>query len=241
MATTSARPAGHRAALFALAADLRRIFGVGLHALVAYGLEREAPDEPVHTLALVQRVTFEDLAACAPAVEGWRGAGLAVPLLISRAEFERTLDVFPLEYDAILRDHFVIEGTDPFAGLRVGDVDLRRACEEQAKSHLIHLREAFLEGSRDPRAVANLIVASAPVFRTVLLNIARLDGEIDSTSDESLAAIAERQIGIEGELVAEVLAYSRSASAAADPTALFARYLAASEQVWRYVDGWRLE
>jgi hypothetical protein len=241
MASPSVPSAGHRAALIALAADLRRIFGVGLHALVAYGLARRLPDEPVHALALVQRVTFEDLAACAPVVEAWRSAGLAVPLLISRKEFERTLDVFPLEYDAILRDHTVIEGADPFAGLKVGEPDLRRACEEQAKSHLIHLREAFLEGSRDPQAVANLIAASAPVFRTVLLNIARLDGEADTRSDESLAALAERQIGIHGALVAEVLAFGRSSSAAADSTALFARYLAASEQIWKYVDGWRVE
>jgi hypothetical protein len=216
MASPSVPSAGHRAALMALAADLRRIFGVGLHALVAYGLARRLPDEPVHALALVQRVTFEDLAACAPVVEAWRSAGLAVPLLISRQEFEHTLDVFPLEYDAILRDHTVIEGADPFAGLKVGEPDLRRACEEQAKSHLIHLREAFLEGSRDPQAVANLIAASAPVFRTVLLNI-------------------------HGALVAELLAFGRSSSAAADSTALFARYLAASEQIWKYVDGWRVE
>jgi hypothetical protein len=241
MASTSERSSVHRPALFALAADLRRIFGVGLHGLVAYGLERGLPEEPIHTLALVQRVTFEDLAACAPLVEGWQSGGLAVPLLISRNEFERTLDVFPLEYDAILRDHTVIEGTDPFAGLRVAEPDLRRACEEQAKSHLIHLRESFLEGRREPRAVSNLIAASAPVFRAVLLNIARLDGETDSASEEGIAALAERQIGIQATLVAEVLAYSRSASAAADPTALFARYLAASEQVWNYVDRWRTE
>lgn len=229
----------HRAAFLALAADLRRIFGVGLHALVAYGLEHRSPDEPVHTLALVQRVTFEDLAACAPSVESWQQAGLAVPLLISREEFERTLDVFPLEYDAILADHIVIDGTDPFAGIRVASADLRRACEEQAKSHLIHLREAFLEGSREPRAIGNLIAASAPVFRTLLVNIARLDAEGRGGSYETIAATAERQIGIPAALVADVLAYSRSASPAVDPTALYARYLAAAERVWNYVDGWR--
>lgn len=236
MASSSAE---RRAALLALAADLRRIFGVGLHALIAYGLERRPSDEPVHTLALVQRVTFEDLAACAPSVDGWRHAGLAVPLLISREEFERTLDVFPLEYDAILTDHIVVDGTDPFAGISVATADLRRACEEQAKSHLIHLREAFLETSRQRRAIADLIAASAPVFRTVLVNIARLDAEASGGSDEGIAAAAERQIGIPAALVADVLAFGRSTSAAVDPTALYARYLAAAEQVWNYVDGWR--
>jgi hypothetical protein len=229
----------HREALSVLAADLRRIFGVGLRGLVAYGIDRGAPDEPLHTLALVERVTFEHLAACAPVATGWRDAGLAVPLLISREELERTLDVFPLEYDAILTDHIVIEGPDPFAGIRVPEADRRRACEEQAKSHLIHLRESFLESSREPRYIANLIASSAPVFRTVLLNIAQLDGGTHGSTDEAIAAAAEEQIGIQGTLVREVLAFRRSETAAVDPTALLARYIAAAEQVWDYVDRWR--
>lgn len=222
-----------------LAADLRRIFGVDLHGLVAYGFAGSAGDEPLHTLALVERVAFEHLAACAPAAETWRRAGLAVPLLLGRGEFARTLDIFPLEYHTILEDHVVIEGPDPFEGLRVAESDRRRACEQQAKSHLIHLREGFLEGSREPRDVARLITLSAPAFRTLLVNIAQLDGADAGSSDEALAAAADRSIGIPARVVLDVLAYERQATAAADPTSLFAEYLAAVEQVWTYVDAWR--
>lgn len=232
-------PAEHRQTLSALAADLRRIFGADLHALVAYGIGRGAPDEPVHTLALVERVTFQHLAACAPVTETWRRAGLAVPLILSREEFARTLDVFPLEYHAIIRDHAIVAGGDPFEGLSVSESDLRRACEGLAKSHLIHLREGFLEGSREPRAVARLIASSAPAFRALLVNIAQLDAAGAPASDEAIAAGAETTIGIPAAVVRDVLAFERQASAAADPTALLSRYLTAAEQVWRYVDGWR--
>ena len=53
-----------------LSADLRRIFGTRLQSLVAYG----APDDPdgVHTLALVDRLDFHDLTACAPRTGDWR-------------------------------------------------------------------------------------------------------------------------------------------------------------------------
>ncbi len=34
---------------------------------------------------------------------------------------------------------------DPFDGLAVDPADLRRACEVQARSHLLHLREGFIE------------------------------------------------------------------------------------------------
>ena len=235
----SALPPEHRDALSALAADLRRIFGVDLRALVAYGIDLDSSDEAVHTLALVERVTFDHLAACAPVTANWLRSGIAVPLLISRGEFARTLDVFPLEYHAIISDHIVIEGTDPFAGLEVPESDLRRACEQQAKGHLIHLREGFLEGSREPRAVARLIASSAPGFRILLVNIATLDGTGAPRGDGEIAAAAEQTIGIPATLVREVLAYAREASTATDPTALLARYLESVEEVWNYVDRWR--
>ena len=39
--------------------------------------------------------------------------------------------------------------------------DVRRACEAQAKSLLIHLREGFLESHAETTRIARLITASA--------------------------------------------------------------------------------
>ena len=110
-------------------------------------------DDPdgVHTLALVDRLDFHDLTACAPRTGDWRRAGAAVPLLLSRDEFLRTLDVFPVEYGGIIANHRLDRRRGhPFAGLQVSEADLRRGCELQAKSHLIHLREGFLETGGSP-------------------------------------------------------------------------------------------
>ena len=104
----------------------------------------------------------------------WANRGLAVPLLLERDEFRRTLDVFPLEYGEIIASHVVVLGADPFDGLTVPDTDRRRACELQATSHLIHLREGFLETGGDPRRVGLLIGASAEGFRRLLGNIVAL-------------------------------------------------------------------
>ena len=54
----------------------------------------------------------------------------------------------------------------------------------------------------------------------------------------ALASTIERMIGVPAPLVAEILA-STGMSTIADPTALLARYIDASERIWRYVDGWR--
>lgn len=225
------------AALDALVADLRRVFGARLHAVAAYGLEtRAAQGGPLHAIALVERLTFEDLSACAPLADSWSRRGLDVPLLLERREFERTLDVFPLEYGEIIARHVRIDGPDPFAGVTVPAADLRRAVEQQAKSHLIHLREGYLESGGEPQHVASLVAASAPAFRTLLLNIATLGGE----SPDDIEAAAERQIGIPAPLVRQVFsAGGGNQSTIEEPTALLARYVEAAERVWEYVDQWR--
>jgi hypothetical protein len=133
----------------------------------------------------------------------------------------------------------LIEGADPFAGIRIRETDLRRACELQAKSHLIHLREGFLEGSREPRAMANLIASSAPAFRTLLANLARLEGQPFPSSDQAIATVAAHTIGVPASVIRDVLSYGQAGSATVDPTALLARYIPVAEQIWRYVDGWQ--
>jgi hypothetical protein len=169
--------------------------------------------------------------------------GLAVPLILTQHEFSRTLDVFPLEYGDIIASHVVVAGNDPFGGVEVADADRRRACELTAKSHVIHLREAFLETEGDPRRLARLIADSAFSFQAVLTNIVRLERGADLPAgplhDEALAAEAERIIGVPGALVKEVLSSVRGLSTIADPSHLLARYIEASEQVWRFVDAWK--
>src|ERR1051326_3250712 len=159
----------------ALAQDLDHVFSPRLRSLVLYhGHQR---DGSVHSCALVDDLAFRDLAACLPYAEAWHRRGVAVPLLLSEDEFHRTIDVFPLEYAGILADYAVVRGIDPFTDVRIDAEDVRRACEAQAKSHLIHLREAFLESHAETTRIGRLIVASAAPLRTLLTNIARLRSE----------------------------------------------------------------
>jgi hypothetical protein len=244
-----------RAALDTLAADLRRIFGNRLDSVCAYGSNGTLPSEAgslpnsgqfdaeIRSIALVDRLAFDDLTACAPLVRRWNELGLAVPLLLERDEFTRTLDVFPLEYGEIIATHVPVYGEDPFEGIVVAEADLRRGCELQAKSHLIHLREGFLETGGDSRAVARLIGASADGFRRLLSNIVALVAPGAMAGEHAdVAEAAERSIGVPADLTREVLAGAGAGpSTIADPSALLARYIAAVERVWEFVDAWKQE
>ena len=223
VATLSAK---EQSALDLLTADLTRVFGPRLESIVAYGAAAlsDADDQPLHVLALVDRLGFADLTACAPLTDRWRGAGLATPLLLSAVEFRRTLDVFPVEYGAIINSHVVVFGTNPFADCAVCDTDLRRAIELQAKSHLIHLREGFLEAAGRPDRISRLISASLPAYRSLLDNLDRLDPQEADRYEPTKRLVKELAAG----------------GSIADPTALFERYVADVERLWTYVDSWRL-
>jgi hypothetical protein len=231
----------------ALADDLDRVFGPRLRSLVLY--HGHQGDGSVHSCALVDDLAFRDLTACLPYAEAWHRRGVAVPLLLSEDEFHRTIDVFPLEYAGILADYTVARGIDPFTNVRIDAEDVRRACEAQAKSHLIHLREAFLESHAETTRIGRLIVASAAPLRTLLTQIARLSAEASakagtldagSLSDEALAAMAEARMGVSAALIKEVLASSANGhSAVTDPSHLLARYIDAAKRIWEYVDRWR--
>ena len=238
MASATLSPAA-RTALQSMAADLRRVFGNRLVAVCAYGLT--AADVDTRSIVLVDRLTFDDFAACVPLAQRWDDDGLAVPLILERDEFERTLDVFPLEYGDIIATHVLVYGDeDPFEGIAVDIADLRRGCELQAKSHLIHLREGFLESGGDPRAVSALIAASAEGFRRLLVNMVALVTSGDRAAIEDLPAAAAQRLGVPNDLTREVLASAGTRpTTIADPTALLARYVGAVERIWEFVDEWK--
>ena len=223
-----------------LAADLRRVFGGWLQAVVAYGPAVDGQEDAALTcLALTNTLTLADLEACAARTSEWERRRIAPPLLLTADEFRRSLDAFPLEYGEILRSHARVVGDDPFIGLTIARDDLRRACEAQVKSHLLHLREGFLEARGRPAAIADLVVRSAPGFAALLRNVARLTGVTVTDRMEATYQGAQAASLPDG-VVRAVLAFDRPASIpVGDPARLFGDYLAAVEQLARAVDGWR--
>ena len=222
-----------------LARDLDGLFGARLQSLVAY--PGNQADGSVHSCAIVDGLGFRDLVACLPQTQSWHHRGVAVPLMLAAGELERTVDVFPLEYSSILADYAVVRGADPFHGIAIPIEDVRRATEGQAKSHLIHLREAFLESHGETKRIAQLITSSAAPLRALLTNIARLDGAHETmTTDEALGTMAEKRLGVSATLIREILASSAGGhSTIEDPSALLARYIDAAQRIWEYVDRWR--
>ena len=215
--------------------DLQNIFGERLQAVVAFG----RPDaSPAPCLALVRTITAADLDECAARVAAWHRAGCATPLLLTRDEFAGSLDAFPIEYGEIMESHRLVFGVDPFIGLTIKTEDLRRECETLVKSHLLHLRENYIECRGRQSDVAALVAEAAPAFALILRRLARLDGAPAATNAD-LSAYAANRPGLDARVVGDVLAMAGNNAAGVDAIRIYPGYLAAVEQLRRFIDGWR--
>lgn len=217
-----------------LVADLRRIFGDRLDAVVAYG---GTPSPWTRSLALVSSLTMDDLSALAAAAPSWHARGIATPLVLPHVEFAQSVDAFPVEYGEIIDTHTVLLGTDPFAGVEIAPRDLRRALEGRTASHLLHLRENFVEVGGRPTMVDALVRESAPGFQALLRRMARLDGTAVDTPT-GLALWAASRAGLDARIVSDVLAMANEPSPAVDAVRLFPDYLDTVEALLHVIDRW---
>ena len=216
--------------------ELTSMFGVRLKSLVAYRADA-GDDLAVSTLAVVDGLTTDDLRGCADRVGTWHEAGLATPLLLGAHEFGRSLDAFPFEFGAIMAHHALVSGVDPFAGLGVDPAHLRQACEVQARGHLLHLREGFIETRGRGDALAELTTRSAAPLRALVESVARLHGATDRGN--ATAAEVERRAGLTSGSLADVLTHTTGRPLSGEEARrIFPSYLAAVEQLASYIDRW---
>ena len=250
-----ARLTSWREAAESLRRDLDTVVGRRLRALVVYeahGVLGDVPgtsDTPtdaeirhedlVHTLALIDDLSCDDLAHLAALAAAWETRGLDIPLMLSPRELARSLDAFPLEYSQILARHVVVFGEHPFKDLSVDPQDFRRACEAQVKSHFLHLREGYLQAGGDARKIGELVAASAPPLRALLVNIARLHG-VNARSPEALLHFLESHLNLPADGFRPVVLLGTRSSTFRGPdlSDAYPAYHAAVEHLARLVDEW---
>ena len=152
-----------------MAAQLAEIFRERLKMVAAFG-------DPGNACAVVQALTIDDLNRCAAHTPAWTKGGLDAPLLIVESELQRALDAFPLELSEIIATRRIIAGADLFSDIVIAKQDLRRACEVQARGHVLHLREGYIGAAGDTKKVSALVSSAITPFRALVKNVARLEG-----------------------------------------------------------------
>jgi len=119
-------------------------------------------------------VTDEELNAwdkIQPYILRWRAKKIT-PLFLTSEYIKRSLDTFPIEFLNMLSQYRVMHGDDVLKDLAFNDPDLRLQCERDLKSHLLHLRQQYLETGGKTRAIRTLVSDSMgsliAIFRALL-------------------------------------------------------------------------
>ena len=126
----------------------------------------------------------------APSMEQGTDRG---PLFLTEEELRTSAAVFPLEFLEIQEQHRVLGGRDPFIGFHVKTDRLRETVVQGFTSHLLRLRQRYVEGGGSDDATTILLPLSITSTLPLLRGMQRLLGRPAlSHSDAVITDVAEQ-------------------------------------------------
>jgi hypothetical protein len=213
---------------------LGRGYSAVLHGSVVRGEYLEEWSD-VNLLLVLESASPEILGALTGPFAFWARGHQPPPLLLSRAEWRRAADVFPVEITDIKGAYRVLRGDDPMPEVAVRPVDLRAALERDLRGRLLRLRQGYTALAADPGALAGLARDTAPSVVVLLRAALVLAGAQVPPGRADVAAAAGLVVGYAPGPLTAILAHLGDGEWRCTPDA-FAGYLATVESTVRYVD-----
>jgi predicted nucleotidyltransferase len=213
---------------------LGRGYSAVLHGSVVRGEYVEGWSD-VNLLLVLESATPDVLGALTTPFAFWAKADQPPPLLLSRPEWRRAADVFPVEITDIRGAYTVLRGDDPLADVSVRPADLRAALERDLRGRLLRLRQGFVALAADPGALAGLARSTAPSFVVLLRGVLVLAGAQVPPTRPDVATTAGLVTGFQAAHVVQILTHLGDGEWSCTPDC-FAGYIAAVESAVRYVD-----
>src|SRR4029078_6066551 len=121
----------------------------------------------VNVLVLARSLDTAVLERLAAALPAPKISPVFEPHFMTRAQIEKSLDSFPIEWLDIRERHLLLEGEDLVASLDVPRTYLRLPCEHELRGKHIQLRQALLLQARQPAALVRTLGAAASSLATL--------------------------------------------------------------------------
>ena len=153
----------------------------------------------INLMLVLDQLTPATLRSLSHAFTGWRKKTPEPPLVLSRSEWDRASDAFPIEITDMRTAYRVLRGPDPLHEVRVDPTDLRKALEREFRGKLLRLRQGYATHAPDPGALGSLALQSAATILVLLRGVLVLLGRKVPQDPLELAADAAATIGFEGE------------------------------------------
>ncbi len=218
--------------------------GEHVQSVVLYGSaaspEFHAEVSDVNILIVLHHASLAALRSVGPAVKWWVKLRHPAPMLFSRAELEKSADIFAIEMLDIQKGHQVLLGDDIFSRLQI-PMDLHHIqVEHELRSKLLLLRRQYVSVEEDSKRVLALMLKSVSTFLTLFRHaLLATDETADLPSGwrETIAGV-EQRMGVDGSAFSELLDVreKKTSESGMDVHQVLARYLTAIEKVTARVD-----
>jgi hypothetical protein len=189
----------------------------------------------INLMLVLDQLTPKLLRSLGRAFAGWRKATREPPLVLSRTEWNRASDAFPIEITDMRSSYQVLRGADPLQGTQVDAADLRKALEREFRGKLLRLRQGYANHAPDPAALGALGLQSAATILVLLRGVLTLLNKPVPHDSLELAAQAAATIGFEGEHLLHVVRHRVDREWRCDAPE-FENYMEAVEHTARFLD-----
>ena len=222
--------------------EVTAVFGEQLEGMLLYGSAVRGEFLPgrsnLNILLLVSSYDSAVLKQYSTVHRQWSKEQILAPLFLTEEELHRSAAVFPLEFLEIQEQHRVLAGRDPFIGFHVKTDRLRDGVVQGLSSHVLRLRQRYVEGGGGEEATMILLPLSITATLPLLRGVQRLLGRpVLSHSDAVIEDVAAQlKLDLQGLLDCWLLKRGQITPGLHEVPRLFDRYLQAATLLARTVE-----
>ncbi len=222
--------------------EVTAVFGAQSEGMLLYGSAVRGEFLPgrsnLNILLLVSSYDSAVLKQYSTVHRQWSKEQILAPLFLTEEELHRSAAVFPLEFLEIQEQHRVLAGRDPFIGFHVKTDRLRDGVVQGLSSHVLRLRQRYVEGGGGEEATMILLPLSITATLPLLRGVQRLLGRpVLSHSDAVIEDVAAQlKLDLQGLLDCWLLKRGHITPGSHEVPRLFDRYLQAATLLARTVE-----
>jgi predicted nucleotidyltransferase len=220
----------------------REAAGANLESLLLYGSAASGDYDPefsnINLFCVLRDASFASLEALAPVAKWWEKQRQPPALVMTRAELQRSTDVFTIELLDMQRHHRVLFGPDAIEGLEVQMHLHRVQVEYELREKLVLLRQQMVLCSGGHQPLWDLLLRSVASFATLFRHAAIALGVPAQNGKHTAIETLSKVIQFDCSPLELVLAVRKKKADRRDIDVrdLASRYLAAVERVTEAVD-----